>query len=508
VIGCGVGTGDESTAVNLEEQGPAMKMPKQKRAYAKDFHAKVFHWDRGSLRSIKRSRWLTGCCVGFVGLSASDCGSADGSPMNTAAASVRNLLDTELWAGFIRVLVATVLLLIAVGLLRVIKRWLLTRLAWQASLAAKIPTVLATDLMPHIFQAARTITQLVLLATGFFFFYLWLVYSFGQFLSTALWGDYLREFLIDLVRRFGSGVLGAIPGLFTVVITVLLARWCVRLINVIFKEVEAGKLSLHWLEPETARTTRTLLIAAVWIFTVVVAYPYIPGSDTEAFKGLSVLIGLMVTLGSTGLINQIISGLFVVYSKSVRPTDYVRVGEVEGEVIDVGFLATKLKTPRQEEITIPHSVLVGNATTNFSRLAGPNGMVLTVSVTIGYDVPWRQVHALLLLGASRTDGIRKDPPPRVVQRELSDFYIQYQLLGHLEEGKSRAAVFSELHAQIQDAFNEHEAQIMSPHFESQPDRRVFVPKSEWYAAPAVASSPATAGNDQPRAGTKNVSSDG
>jgi small-conductance mechanosensitive channel len=293
-----------------------------------------------------------------------------------------------------------------------------------------------------------------------------------------------------------------------VVITVLLARWCVRLINVIFKEVEAGKLSLHWLEPETARTTRTLLIAAVWIFTVVVAYPYIPGSDTEAFKGLSVLIGLMVTLGSTGLINQIISGLFVVYSKSVRPTDYVRVGEVEGEVIDVGFLATKLKTPRQEEITIPHSVLVGNATTNFSRLAGANGMILTVSVTIGYDVPWRQVHALLLLGASRTEGIRKEPPPRVVQRELSDFYIQYQLLGHLEEGKSRAAVFSELHAQIQDAFNEHEAQIMSPHFESQPDRRVFVPKSEWYAAPAVASSPATAGNDQPRAGTKNVSSDG
>jgi small-conductance mechanosensitive channel len=115
---------------------------------------------------------------------------------------------------------------------------------------------------------------------------------------------------------------------------------------------------------------------------------------------------------------------------------------------------------------------------------------------------------LLLLGASRTDGIRKEPPPRVVQRELSDFYIQYQLLGHLEEGKSRAAVFSELHAQIQDAFNEHEAQIMSPHFESQPDRRVFVPKSEWYAAPAVASSSATAGNDQPRAGTKNVSSDG
>jgi small-conductance mechanosensitive channel len=218
---------------------------------------------------------------------------------------------------------------------------------------------------------------------------------------------------------------------------------------------------------------------------LVVAYPYIPGSDTAAFQGLSVLIGLMVTLGSTGLINQVISGLFVVYSRSVRPEDYVRVGDIEGEVIDVGFLATKLRTPRQEEITIPHSVLVGTATTNYSRLAGDNGMVVTTSVTIGYNVPWRQVHALLLLGASRTHGVRRDPPPRVLQRELSDVYVQYVLLAHLEIAQNRAAVLSDLHAQIQDAFNEFGIQIMSPHFESQPEKPVFVPKSAWHAAPAA-----------------------
>jgi small-conductance mechanosensitive channel len=143
-----------------------------------------------------------------------------------------------------------------------------------------------------------------------------------------------------------------------------------------------------------------------------------------------------------------------------------------------------LRTPRQEEITLPHSLLVGTATTNYSRLAEKEGMVITVSVTIGYDVPWRQVHALLLLGASRTLGIRQEPPPSVLQRELSDFYVQYQLLAHLEEGSSRAVVLSELHAQIQDAFNEHGTQIMSPHFEAQPKRPVLVPKSAWYAPPA------------------------
>jgi len=151
----------------------------------------------------------------------------------------------------------------------------------------------------------------------------------------------------------------------------------------------------------------------------------------------------------------------------------------------VGFLATKLRTPRQEEITIPHSVLVGTATTNYSRLAGNNGMAVTTSVTIGYDVPWRQVHALLQLGAARTQGLRREPPPRVMQRELSEVCVQYLLLAHLEEGRNRAAILSELHAQIQDAFNEFDTQIMAPNFEAQPEKPVVVPKSRWYAAPAA-----------------------
>jgi small-conductance mechanosensitive channel len=314
--------------------------------------------------------------------------------------------------------------------------------------------------------------------------YWWFVYSLEQFPYTASLGQTLGTFFVNLLADFGRGVLAAIPGLVAVVIIVLIARWSVRLINAVFKEVEYGRLSLPWLEQETARTTRTLLIGVVWLFALVVAYPYIPGSDTAAFKGLSVLVGLMITLGSTGLINQVISGLFVTYSKSVKAGDYVRVGDMEGEVIDVGSLATKLRTPRQEEITLPHSVLVGTATTNYSRLAADHGMVVTASVTIGYDAPWRQVHELLLLGASRTAGIRNEPLPRVLQRELSDFYVQYQLLAHLEEGASRSAVLSELHAQIQDAFNEHGVQIMSPHFEAQPKKPVLVPKSAWYVPPS------------------------
>jgi small-conductance mechanosensitive channel len=415
--------------------------------------------------------------------------SAEAQTVATALrAALRARVDQRQWSTLLmsvaRVLIATLILFGLMWLWRRVRIWFLKTLETTALLPERHLHLFAVDLRMHILQGGRAAIRLISAAVVLVLGYLWLVYSLGQFPYTAALSEKLGAFLAQLLLDFGHGVLAAIPGLIAVVIIILIARWAVRLINAIFREIEKGKLLLPGMEKETARTTQTLLIAIVWLFALVVAYPYIPGSETDAFKGLSVFIGLMIALGSAGLINQIISGLFVVYSKSVKSGDYVRIGDIEGEVINVGSLATKLRTPRQEEITLPHSVLVGTATTNYSRLAGKEGMVVTASVTIGYDVPWRQVHALLLLGASRTPGIRQEPPPRVLQRDLSDFYVQYQLLAHLEEGESRAAVLSELHAQIQDAFNEHGAQIMSPHFEAQPKKPVLVPKSEWYAPPA------------------------
>ena len=390
------------------------------------------------------------------------------------------------WTDVSGVLIATLVLLGCIWLARRIRIVLVTRLSHAAFFGESIPAGVNTDVAMLLVQGAQGLTRLTTAGAVLFFIYLWTVFLLNQFSATASWSEELRLFLVSLFVEFGGGALRALPGLFAVVIVILIARWSVRLVNALFNEVESGRLTFSWVERETARTTQTLVVVAIWLFALVVAYPYIPGSNTEAFKGLSVLVGLMITLGSTGLINQVISGLFVIYSRSVRPGDYVRIGDTEGEVIDVGFLATKLKTARQEEITLPHSVLVGSGTTNYSRLAGDHGVIATVSVTIGYDVPWRQVHALLLLGAARTRGIRNEPPPRVLQRELSDFHVQYHLIAHVPEG-CRAEVLSELHAQIQDAFNEFGVQIMAPHFESQPEKRIVVPKTEWHAAPATPS---------------------
>jgi small-conductance mechanosensitive channel len=272
----------------------------------------------------------------------------------------------------------------------------------------------------------------------------------------------------------------------TVAIIFLITRAVVRLATNFFREVEQGTLTVAGFQPETARATRRVVVTIVWLFALTVAYPYIPGSRTDAFKGVSLFAGLLFSLGSAGLLNQIMSGLVITYSRAMRPGEYVRIGEMEGVVTELGVLCTRIVTRKKEEIAIPNAVLVGTTTTNYSRLAGADGAILSTSVTIGYDAPWRQVHALLTLAAERTDGVRRQPRPWVLQKALSDFFVEYVLLFHIDRPEDRVVVLSDLHAQIQDAFNEHGVQIMSPHFEAQPEGQVLVPRGKWSAPPAQA----------------------
>jgi small-conductance mechanosensitive channel len=177
------------------------------------------------------------------------------------------------------------------------------------------------------------------------------------------------------------------------------------------------------------------------------------------------------------------SSFMITYSRALRIGDYVRIGDVEGTVTHMGMLSTKVKTPRREEVTIPNSVLVSNTTTNYSKFAGSDGVYVPTSVTIGYDTPWRQVEALLLMAADRTEGVRREPKPVVFQTALQDFYVQYTLLVSLEQPQLRGPVLNRLHANIQDVFNEYGVQIMSPNYEADPAAPKVVPKDRWFEAP-------------------------
>jgi small-conductance mechanosensitive channel len=262
--------------------------------------------------------------------------------------------------------------------------------------------------------------------------------------------------------------------------------------------VERGRIQPRWIFPETAQPTRRIVTALLWLFAIVVAYPYMPGSQTEAFKGVSVFLGLMVTFGSTGLVNQIMSGLMLTYSRALRVGDYVRIGDIEGKVIHLGMLSTKIKSYRGEEQTIPNAVVVAQTTTDFSRFAETGPVFTPTSVTIGYDTPWRQVQALLLLAAERTAGVKHEPKPYVIQESLQDFYVKYTLCVCMDSQERRVFTLHDLHAQIQDLFNEYGVQIMSPNYVFDPGTPKMVAKKDWFAAPAASGNGSTGEEHQPR----------
>lgn len=314
--------------------------------------------------------------------------------------------------------------------------------------------------------------------------YLWLTFVLSLFPYTRPWSRELSGFLLGLLYNFGYGALVSIPSMFTVVVIFLITRLLVNVITTFFLAVENSSVNLRWFEPETAKATRRIVVVLVWVFALIIAYPLIPGSDTKAFQGISVFLGLMLSLGSAGLVGQLIGGIVAVYTKAFQAGDYVRIGEHEGVVRELGMLAAKIVTIRKEEVTIPNALLMSSTTINFSRQSRSDGAIVSTSVTIGYDAPWRQIHALLLMGAERTTGVLKRPEPFVLQKSLSDFYVEYTLMFSIASAEERYYVLSELHGHIQDVFNEFGVQIMSPNFVMQPDKSVVVPKEQWFAEPA------------------------
>jgi small-conductance mechanosensitive channel len=314
--------------------------------------------------------------------------------------------------------------------------------------------------------------------------YEWAALVLGFFPYTRPWGEKLFDNLLGALGGFAAGILHAVPGLLFVALIFFVTRFVVRLVRAFFDGVQAGHVKVGWVDETTARPTGRLLTAIIWLFALVAAYPYIPGSDSEAFKGIGVFVGLMLSIGASGVVNQAVSGLMLMYTKALRPGEFVQVGDTEGTVTSVGFLTTRIETLRNVEVTLPNAYLVSNETRNLSRLATRGGMRLTTSVTIGYDTPWRQVHAMLQLAAERTTGVFRETPVKVLQTALQDFYVEYTLVVPVADPRHKIAVLTELHANIQDVFNEHGVQIMSPNYEADPADKKFVPRERWYAAPA------------------------
>lgn len=301
------------------------------------------------------------------------------------------------------------------------------------------------------------------IAAGILLVYAWLTSVFSLFPYTQGWAWLLLHFatenFIDFVRNMGA----AVPGLLVIVVIFTLFRWLAQISDRFFKAIRDGQLHLPGFHPDLARPSRRLVRIGLWIVALMISYPYIPGAQSRAVQGVSILLGVMVSIGSTSVVGNVLSGLVLTYSRSFRPGDRVRIGEHTGDVIELGFFATKLRTIRNEEITIPNGRVAAGSIVNYTRMCeeGP-GLVLVAAVTIGYDAEWRKVHELLAAAARRVEGIEQEPAPRVYQTALGDWSVRYELTATTRDSHEQQRLYSDLHAAIQDAFNEAGVEIMSP----------------------------------------------
>jgi len=329
------------------------------------------------------------------------------------------------------------------------------------------------------------VARLLLAAAALIVVYLWLANILRRFPYTRPWGESLRALLVTQVSALGAALVNAAPGLFAVMLILVAARWVSKAVALLFDSVERGRLTLPGIYPDTAPPTRRLIVAGVWMSALAMAYPYVPGSDTDGVKGISVFIGVVLSFGSTGVIQHLLAGLMLTYARAAHVGDFARIGDVEGTIMQIGPLATKMRTAIGEEVTIPNAVVVSQTLTNYTPNGGGSAAYLPTSVTIGYDTPWRQVEALLLAAARRTTGLCDAPPAMVWRVSLDDYYVKYTLLVTPEDPCHRAQVLDRLHGHILDAFNEHGVQIMSPHYMGDPAGAKVVPPSQWYAPPAA-----------------------
>ncbi len=314
--------------------------------------------------------------------------------------------------------------------------------------------------------------------------YVYLHYILSQFPWTRAFANSMYRMAVDPLRTMGSGLVGIIPNLVFLVILVVVTRYGLKLIRAVFDSLGAGNMTWKEFDPEWALPTYRLVRMLVIAFAVVVAYPYIPGSESGAFKGVSLLIGVLFSLGSSSLIGNLIAGYSMTYRRAFRVGELVKIGEHMGNVEQIRLLVTHLRTKKNEEVIIPNSSILGSEVINYSSIADARGLILHTTVGIRYDVPWRQVEAMLLEAAARTEGLRRDPSPFVLQMELGDFCVTYEINVFCDKPHSMLAFKTALHRNILDVFNEYGIQVMVPAYEGDPDQPKIVPKERWHAAPA------------------------
>ncbi|MDZ4667844.1 MAG: mechanosensitive ion channel family protein [bacterium] len=300
--------------------------------------------------------------------------------------------------------------------------------------------------------------------------YIALPIIFGFFPWTENFAETLFGYIFNPLKKIGSGLLHYLPNLFTVTVIFMVFKYAIKGIEFLKSEIENGNLHIKGFYPDWANPTFQLVKVVLFAFMFVLIFPYLPGSDSPVFRGVSVFLGFLLTFGSAGPLSNIVAGIVLTYMRLFKNGDRVKIGEVVGDVIEKSLLVTRIRTIKNEIISIPNSNVMSSHTINYSNEADfGNGLIMHTTVTIGYDVPWQNMHKALIEAANRTNLFLKNPAPFVLQTSLDDFYVSYQINAYTKHPNQQANIYSELHQNIQDSCNEAGIEILSPHYRSARD---------------------------------------
>ena len=294
--------------------------------------------------------------------------------------------------------------------------------------------------------------------------YLSLPILFGIFPWTGGLAGQLIAYFLDPIKKIFISIWDYLPNLFTIIVLVFFFRYLLRILRYFKTEIERGTLKIPGFFVDWANPTFQIIRVLILAFMLIIIFPYLPGSNSPVFKGVSVFLGVLFTFGSAGALGNVVAGLVLTYMRAYKIGDRVKIGDATGDVVEKSLLVTRIKTIKNEIISIPNSTVMSSHTTNFSAEAAEHGLILHTSVTIGYDTPWRKVHELLIKAALATDLIEKEPMPFVFQERLSDFYVSYQINAYTRIANRQQFTYSLLHQNIQDSFNEAGVEIMSSHY--------------------------------------------
>jgi small-conductance mechanosensitive channel len=314
-----------------------------------------------------------------------------------------------------------------------------------------------TDMLKWLVRKSRLLVWLV----GLYIFIPLILSLFPQ--TRGLVTRYLDYLIAPLYRLFW-GLIAFIPNLVFIAVVIVVVRYFLKLLRIMFAEIQAGKIAFSGFHQDWAQPTFKLLRVMIIVLAVVLVSPYLPGFGSPAFQGISIFFGILLSLGSTAAIANIVAGVALTYMRPFNVGDRVKIADTMGDVMEKTLLITRVRTIKNVEVTIPNSMVLGSHMINLSALAQESGLIIYTAVTIGYDAPWRQVHELLIAAARATRDVLADPAPFVLQTSLNDFSITYELNAYTANVKELLLIQSELHQNIQDRFNEAGVEIMSPTF--------------------------------------------